>query len=154
MKMACRRLHTTGRRDRTRLAVGHDRRVAAVKHALDELLRRVRVDAVLRRRFIKNDVELEGLLVVGRLESELVLLAGRRARRAFGQGSHADGDAHPFARRGRRGFFRRGAGRVWCRGRVLRLLILFSSHFAFRELVSRGAAAAGVLVFVERCEKA
>ena len=152
--MACRRLHTTGRRERTRLAVGHDRRVPSIKHSFHELLRRVRIYMILRRRLVEDHIKFEGLLVVGRLESELVLLAGRRARRAFGQGSHADGDAHPFARRGRRGFFRRGAGRVWCRGRVLRLLILFSSHFAFRELVSRGAAAAGVLVFVERCEKA
>ena len=53
-------------RRRTRLAVGHDCGVAAVEDAFHELLRRVRVDAVLRRRFIKNDVELEGLLVVGR----------------------------------------------------------------------------------------
>ena len=50
----------------TRLAVGHDCGIAPVENALDEFLRRVRVDAVLRRRFIKNDVELEGLLVVGR----------------------------------------------------------------------------------------
>ena len=112
---------------------------------------------VLRRRLVEDDVELEGLLVVGRLESELVLLAGRRARRAFGQWSHADGDAHSFARRRRGGFFRRGGvggGRVGRRGRVLRVLLLFSSHLRSRGLVSRGAAAAGVLVFVERCEKA
>jgi hypothetical protein len=156
MKMACRRLHTTGRRDRTRLAVGHDRRVAAVKHALDELLRRVRVDAVLRRRFIKNDVELEGLLVVGRFQFELVLGTGGRARRAFREGSHAHGYSHAFARRGGCGFVRRGGGgggRVGRRGRVLRVLLL-SSHFVFARPRSRGGAAAGVLVIVERCEKA
>ena len=56
----------SGTRRRARLAVGHDRRVAAVEDSFHEFLRRVRVDAVLRRRFVEDDVELEGLLVVGR----------------------------------------------------------------------------------------
>ena len=138
---------------KTRLAVGHDRRVAAIKNALDELLRRVRIYMILRRRLVEDHIKFEGLLVVGRLESELVLLAGRRARRSVREGSDADGDAHAFARRRGCGFFRRGAGRVWCRGRVLRAWLLFS-HLRFARLVWRGGAAADVLVIVERCEKA
>ena len=95
---------------------------------------------ILRRRFIEDDVELEGLLVVGRFQSELVLGTGGRARRAFSQWSDADGYSHAFARRGRGGFFRRGAGRIGRGGRrggVLRLL-QFSSHLV-RDLVSCGA---------------
>ena len=85
---------------------------------------------ILRRRLVEDDVELEGLLVVGRFQFELVLRAGGRALGAVRERSDADGDAHPFARRRRGGFFRRGAGRIGRRGRVLRLL-LFSSHFVF-----------------------
>ena len=113
----------------------------------------MRVDAVLRRRLVEDDVKFEGLLVVGRFESELVLLAGGRARRAFRQGSHADGDAHAFARRRGGGFFRRGGVGGGRRGRLGGASCAsVQQPFAFRErLVSRGAAAAGVLVFVERC---
>ena len=53
-------------RRRTRLAVGHDCGISPVEDALDEFLRRVRVDAVLRRRFVEDDVKFKGLLVVGR----------------------------------------------------------------------------------------
>ena len=51
---------------KTRLAVGHDRRVPSIKHSYHELLRRVRIHMILRRRLVEDDVELEGLLVVGR----------------------------------------------------------------------------------------
>jgi len=53
-------------RRRTRLAVGHDCGIASVEDALDEFLRRVRVDAVLRRRLVEDHIKFKGLLVVGR----------------------------------------------------------------------------------------
>ena len=80
-------IRSGGRVSRTRrgtcLPIGHDRRVPSVEDALDELLRRVRVDAVLRRRLVEDHIKFKGLLVVGRLQFELVLGAGCGAFRAF-----------------------------------------------------------------------
>ena len=95
---------------------------------------------ILRRRLVEDDVELEGLLVVGRFQFELVLGTGGRARRAFREGSHAHGYSHAFARRSRGGFFRRGAGRIGRGGRrggVLRTLLQFSSHLFVRPRLAR-----------------
>ena len=132
----------SGTRRRTRLAIRHDCGIAAVEDAFHELLRRVRVDMILRRRLVEDHIKFEGLLVVGRLESELVLGAGRGALRAVREGSHADCYSHAFARRrgaGVRLVRGRGGRRRGRRGGVLRTLLQFSSHFAF-EASSRAAA--------------